>query len=94
MTEEVLEEGEIIDTSLEPGQQHHLVVEDRGEKRKPSQDDSGEVKKVGKTEAVAPLSSQSLDLTQFQIVGADSQTLGYTSQDDEVLRAVASILPK
>ena len=68
--------------------------EDRGTKRKPSQDGSEEVKKVGKTEAVVPLSSQTLDLTQFQIVGANPRTLGSTSQDDEVLRAVASILPK
>ena len=50
------------------------------------------MKKVGKTEAVVPLSSQSLDQTQFQIVGADSQTLGSPTLEDEVICAVASIL--
>ena len=88
---EEIEEEEIIDSSSEPVVHHPTPGGGRGEKRKPSQDDSEEGKKIGKTEAVAPLSSQSLDAIQFQIVGAGSPLLVSTSQD-EVLRAVASIM--
>ena len=62
-----------------------------GEKRKPSQDGSDERKKFGKTEAVAPLSSQTLDSIQSEVVGAGSPTPASSSQE-ELQRAVASIL--
>ena len=87
----VVREEEAIGSAPEPGAHHPSPGEGRGKKRKPSQDDSEEVKKIGKTEAVDSLSSQLLDRIQFQIVGAGSPPLISPSQD-EVLRAVESIL--
>ena len=63
----------------------------KGEKRKPSQDGSDDGKKFSKTEAVAPLSSQTLDSIYSEVVGAGSPPPASSSQE-ELQRAVASIL--
>ena len=88
------EEEEVVGPSLEPRSQDPPAGEPRGGKRKPSHDGSDEVKKAGKTEAVAPLSGQSLDRIQIQIDCVDSQTRGSPPPDNEVSRAIASILNK
>ena len=67
-------EEEIIGSSPGHGTHHLSPGGDRGKKRKPSNDATEEVKKVGKTEEV-PLSSQSLDQIQFQVVDAGSSSL-------------------
>ena len=89
----VVMEEEVIGSNPEPGAHHPSPGGDRGKKRTPSNDVAEDVKKIGKTEAVDPLSSQSLDQIQFQIVGAGSSPLILPLQD-EVLRAVESILPE
>ena len=68
------DEEEIIVSSPGHGTDHLTMEEDRSKKRKPSNDDMGDVKKVGRTEEV-PLSSQSLDQISFQIVDASSSPL-------------------
>ena len=67
-------EEEIIVSSPGHGTDHLTMEEDRSKKRKPSNDDVVEVKKVGRTEKVS-LSSQSLDQISFQVVDASSSLL-------------------
>ena len=67
-------EEEIIVSSPGHGTHHLTTGEDRSKKRKPSNDDVGDVKKAGRTEKV-PLSSQSLDQIPFQVVDAGSSPL-------------------
>ena len=86
-----VEEEETFDPNLEPVVTQPGQGGSGGEKRKPSHDGSDERKKFGKTEAVAPLSSQTLDSIQFQVVGAGSPPPTSSSQE-ELQRAVASII--
>ena len=86
-----VEEEQAFDSSSEPVVPLPGQGGVRSKKRKPSHDGSDERKKIGKTEAVVPLSGQSLDSIQFQVVGAESPSPVSSSQE-EVLRAVASII--
>ena len=84
-------EYEVINLSLESGVEQLTGKGPISKKRKSRQDGSEEVKKADKREAVDPISSQSLDLNQFQIIGSDSQPAGYINPEDELRWAVASI---